>query len=76
MRRRRAVAVDADVPVSVVVVVVVIVEVGTGHQKMLYYNITGVHTHTSPYGSRPRATRENLRDYPLEAYSVGSGIAQ
>jgi hypothetical protein len=40
-------AVDGHMPVrvtmAVIVVVVVVVVVGTGHRKMLYYNITGVY---------------------------------
>jgi len=47
MRRRRAVAVG--MPMGVVVAI--IMGAGTGHQKMLYYNITSVHRPCrSPYG--------------------------
>jgi hypothetical protein len=42
MRCGEAVAVGMDVDVAVGVVMVVVVDRGTGHGKLLYYNIMGV----------------------------------
>jgi hypothetical protein len=53
MRARRPVTMGVGVPVRVIMAVAVAVAVGIGgnHQKMLYYNIGGVHLPPfGPYG--------------------------
>ena len=55
MRGSRAMTVDVHVPMRVVMSVAVAVGIGRNHQKMLYYNIAGVHRRGfRPYG-RPIA---------------------
>ena len=70
MRRRRAVAVDGDVSMGVVMAVVV--DVGTGHGKMLYYNITGVYKR-GPCGLN-RRRRAVWQTPSLRASGEGSGV--